>query len=53
MQDGLSVSLNLPVQFPSKPSFHRKTPVVTVMEKWGLETPVRDEEIHMNSQSGE
>jgi hypothetical protein len=52
VKDGLSVSLNLPLQLPSKPSFHRKEPVVTIKEMWGVQTPVRDEEIHMNSQSG-
>ncbi|KAJ3768262.1 hypothetical protein FB446DRAFT_287921 [Lentinula raphanica] len=47
---GTTVSLNWPIQFPSKPLFRRKSPEVRMMPQ----TPriVRDDEIHINTQSG-
>ncbi|KAJ3915621.1 hypothetical protein F5877DRAFT_48234 [Lentinula edodes] len=47
---GTTVSLNWPLQFPSKPLFGRKSPEVNMILK--SFRVVRDDEIHINTQSG-
>ncbi|KAF9559510.1 hypothetical protein CPC08DRAFT_708803 [Agrocybe pediades] len=48
---GRTVSLNWPINFPDKPMFNRKTPEVKMIMKRENGMP-RDDEIHMNTQSG-
>ncbi|KDR82139.1 hypothetical protein GALMADRAFT_222020 [Galerina marginata CBS 339.88] len=48
---GRTVSLNWPINFPEKPLFNRKTPEIKMIIKREGGMP-RDDEIHMNSQSG-
>ncbi|KAK4705476.1 hypothetical protein P7C70_g728, partial [Phenoliferia sp. Uapishka_3] len=54
IRTGHFVSLNLPIQLPSKPSFHRQAPAVKLLPLHNdmnlVSVPVRDDEIHMNSQ---
>ncbi|KAJ3740319.1 hypothetical protein DFH05DRAFT_1405343 [Lentinula detonsa] len=47
---GTTVSLNWPLQFPSKPLFGRKNPEIKMIPK--APRVVRDDEIHINTQSG-
>jgi len=48
---GRAVSLNWPLNFPEKPMFGRKTPEVNMTLRQP-EALVRDDEIHINTQSG-
>lgn len=48
---GKSVSLNWPINFPEKPVFKRKSPEIKMIIKTQNGMP-RDDEIHINSQSG-
>ncbi|KAF5387168.1 hypothetical protein D9615_002095 [Tricholomella constricta] len=48
---GKAVSLNWPLNFPEKPMFGRKSPVVTMKHR-EAKYVVRDDEIHINTQSG-
>ncbi|KAK0493304.1 hypothetical protein EDD18DRAFT_1406232 [Armillaria luteobubalina] len=50
IKTGQTVSLNWPLNFPSKPMFRRRSPEILVIDKYGRAT--RDDEIHINSQSG-
>ncbi|KAI0062143.1 hypothetical protein BV25DRAFT_1916420 [Artomyces pyxidatus] len=50
IRTGKAISLNWPLNFPEKPLFGRRAPHIESMHVHG--TDVRDEEIHMNSQSG-
>ncbi|KAM0752198.1 hypothetical protein T439DRAFT_324268 [Meredithblackwellia eburnea MCA 4105] len=54
LKTGHFVSLNLPVQIPQKPSYHRLAPAVKLIALPGeyAPLPVRDDELHINSQSG-
>ncbi|KIJ98038.1 hypothetical protein K443DRAFT_681087 [Laccaria amethystina LaAM-08-1] len=52
IKTGRSVSLNWPINFPEKPMFGRKTPEVCAFAHLGADLPVRDDEIHINTQSG-
>ncbi|KAJ7061472.1 putative cyclase-domain-containing protein [Mycena amicta] len=47
---GKSVSLNWPLNFPEKPVFKRMAPEVNQIVR--MEVGVRDDEIHINTQSG-
>ncbi|KAF7314968.1 Serine/threonine protein kinase PRP4 [Mycena indigotica] len=47
---GTGVSLNWPLNFPEKPVFKRKAPEVNQIVR--LAVGIRDDEIHINSQSG-
>jgi len=49
---GRTVSLNWPINFPEKPLFKRKTPEIKMIIKREEQGMPRDDEIHMNSQSG-
>ncbi|KAK7036016.1 Serine/threonine protein kinase PRP4 [Favolaschia claudopus] len=49
---GKSVSLNWPLNFPEKPVFDRKTPEVNMKIRHPQEYGIRDDEIHINTQSG-
>lgn len=52
---GKSVSLNWPLNFPDKPMFGRQAPKMSVLNVGGkIATPemIRDDEIHINTQSG-
>lgn len=48
---GKMVSLNWPINFPEKPVYNRMPPEIKMMVKPGVGMP-RDDEIHINSQSG-
>ncbi|KAF8162656.1 hypothetical protein B0H34DRAFT_289049 [Crassisporium funariophilum] len=48
---GKTVSLNWPLNFPEKPMFNRKSPEINMIVKSANGMP-RDDEIHMNTQSG-
>ncbi|KIK51743.1 hypothetical protein GYMLUDRAFT_208428 [Collybiopsis luxurians FD-317 M1] len=48
---GITVSLNWPLNFPSKPLFGRKSPEINMMPAEHYRV-VRDDEIHINTQSG-
>ncbi|KAG7453189.1 uncharacterized protein BT62DRAFT_50419 [Guyanagaster necrorhizus] len=50
IKTGQTVSLNWPLNFPSKPMFHRRSPELLVIDNFDRAT--RDDEIHINSQSG-
>ncbi|TFK68628.1 hypothetical protein BDN72DRAFT_662460 [Pluteus cervinus] len=50
IKTGKAVSLNWPLNFPSKPVFGRKPPEVLMKSRHGKIT--RDDEIHINTQSG-
>ncbi|KII89473.1 hypothetical protein PLICRDRAFT_609462 [Plicaturopsis crispa FD-325 SS-3] len=52
IQTGKTISLNWPINFPSKPMFSRKEPQHTIIAKRGLEAAGRDDELHINTQSG-
>lgn len=52
IKTGRSVSLNWPINFPEKPMFGRKGPEVCALANHGADLPLRDDEIHMNTQSG-
>ncbi|KAL8292668.1 hypothetical protein RQP46_001280 [Phenoliferia psychrophenolica] len=53
VQSGTYVSLSLPVQIPGKPSFNRKAPSVKLITRRPDDSiPARDDEIHLNTQSG-
>ncbi|KAL8276419.1 hypothetical protein RQP46_011171 [Phenoliferia psychrophenolica] len=53
LRTGEFVSLNLPIQMPAKPCFHRKEPDVQLVALPTMEhLPVRDDVLHINSQSG-
>ncbi|KAF7777723.1 hypothetical protein Agabi119p4_3795 [Agaricus bisporus var. burnettii] len=52
IRNGKSVSLNWPVNFPSKPMFNRKTPEVKMISRTPAAMMPRDDEIHINTQSG-
>ncbi|KAF8186407.1 hypothetical protein BJ912DRAFT_1022801 [Pholiota molesta] len=47
----VTVSLNWPLNFPEKPMFNRKTPEITQILKISKYPALRDDIIHMNSQS--
>ncbi|KAG2049483.1 hypothetical protein BDR06DRAFT_1012137 [Suillus hirtellus] len=49
---GRTVSLNWPIHFPSRPVFERKIPSITTFAKHGPTIPIRDDVIHINTQSG-
>ncbi|KAG2108020.1 uncharacterized protein F5147DRAFT_180356 [Suillus discolor] len=49
---GRTVSLNWPIHFPSRPVFERKIPSITTFAKYGPTIPIRDDVIHINTQSG-
>ncbi|KAJ7684314.1 putative cyclase-domain-containing protein [Mycena polygramma] len=49
---GKSVSLNWPLNFPEKPMFERKSPEIDMKLREPTVYGVRDDEIHMNTQSG-
>ncbi|KAG6872691.1 hypothetical protein C0995_007573 [Termitomyces sp. Mi166 len=49
---GHAISLNWPLNFPEKPVFKRKTPEVKTKLREGGKHVVRDDEIHINTQSG-
>ncbi|KAJ6567081.1 putative cyclase-domain-containing protein [Mycena capillaripes] len=49
---GKSVSLNWPLNFPEKPMFERKTPEIHMKLREPETSGVRDDEIHINTQSG-
>ncbi|KAJ7268956.1 putative cyclase-domain-containing protein [Mycena rebaudengoi] len=48
---GKTVSLNWPLNFPAKPMFGRKSPEINMMHR-NPAGVVRDDEIHINTQSG-
>ncbi|KAF9056898.1 hypothetical protein BDP27DRAFT_627992 [Rhodocollybia butyracea] len=50
IRTGITVSLNWPLNFPSKPLFGRKNPEINMIHK--APRVVRDDEIHINTQSG-
>lgn len=52
IKTGRSVSLNWPINFPEKPMFGRKGPEVCALANHGADLPLRDDEIHVNTQSG-
>jgi len=52
IKTGRSVSLNWPLNFPDKPMFERKTPEINMKLREPTTIGVRDDEIHMNTQSG-
>ncbi|KAJ7119130.1 putative cyclase-domain-containing protein [Mycena epipterygia] len=52
IKTGKSVSLNWPLNFPEKPMFQRKTPEVNMTIREPEVYGVRDDEIHINTQSG-
>jgi len=52
IRSGRTVSLNWPIHFPSRPAFERKIPSITTFFKYSSSIPVRDDEIHINTQSG-
>ncbi|KAF5351475.1 hypothetical protein D9757_012874 [Collybiopsis confluens] len=47
---GITISLNWPLNFPSKPLFGRKSPEINMLPR--PNRVVRDDEIHINTQSG-
>ncbi|KAJ7041919.1 putative cyclase-domain-containing protein [Mycena alexandri] len=49
---GKSVSLNWPLNFPEKPMFERKSPEINMKLREPQIYGVRDDEIHINTQSG-
>ncbi|KAG8217154.1 hypothetical protein J3R82DRAFT_5213 [Butyriboletus roseoflavus] len=49
---GRAVSLNWPIHFPSRPVFGRKIPSITTFVKDSHSIPIRDDVIHINTQSG-
>ncbi|KAJ8595833.1 hypothetical protein M405DRAFT_782599 [Rhizopogon salebrosus TDB-379] len=49
---GRTVSLNWPIHFPSRPVFGRQVPSITTFKKGGPTIPIRDDIIHINTQSG-
>ncbi|KAG0701584.1 hypothetical protein DFH29DRAFT_1000119 [Suillus ampliporus] len=49
---GRTVALNWPIHFPSRPVFGRKIPSITTYNKAGPTIPIRDDVIHINTQSG-
>ncbi|KAF7298292.1 Serine/threonine protein kinase PRP4 [Mycena kentingensis (nom. inval.)] len=49
---GRSVGLNWPLNFPEKPMFARKAPEINMTVREPREIGVRDDEIHINTQSG-
>jgi len=49
---GKSASLNWPLNFPEKPMFERKSPEINMKLREPQIYGVRDDEIHMNTQSG-
>ncbi|KAJ7490914.1 putative cyclase-domain-containing protein [Mycena latifolia] len=52
IRSGRSVSLNWPLNFPDKPMFERKTPEIDMTLREPATLGVRDDEIHINTQSG-
>ncbi|KAF7353897.1 Serine/threonine protein kinase PRP4 [Mycena venus] len=52
IKTGKSVSLNWPLNFPAKPLFERKSPEINMKLRMPESSGVRDDEIHMNTQSG-
>jgi len=52
IKTGRSVCLNWPINFPSKPMFHRKSPEHKIIPFANPDVPVNDEELHLNTQSG-
>ncbi|KAH7911110.1 hypothetical protein BJ138DRAFT_1007287 [Hygrophoropsis aurantiaca] len=52
IRTGKTVSLNWPLHFPSRPVFGRKIPSITTFKKDGPTIPIRDDVIHINTQSG-
>ncbi|KAF9228973.1 hypothetical protein BS17DRAFT_841318 [Gyrodon lividus] len=52
IRTGKTVSLNWPIHFPSRPVFGRKIPYITTFNKYNPSVPVRDDVIHINTQSG-
>lgn len=52
IKTGKCVSLNWPIQYPANPMFGRKHADVHMMQKEGTQKMVRDEELHINTQSG-
>ncbi|KAF9239090.1 hypothetical protein BU15DRAFT_74780 [Melanogaster broomeanus] len=52
MRTGKTVSLNWPIHFPSRPVFGRKIPTITTFVKGSPSVPIRDDVIHINTQSG-
>ncbi|KAG5735472.1 hypothetical protein E4T56_gene12858 [Termitomyces sp. T112] len=49
---GHAISLNWPLNFPEKPLFNRKTPEIKTKLREEKFRVVRDDEIHINTQSG-
>ncbi|CAK5263952.1 unnamed protein product [Mycena citricolor] len=54
IRSGKCISLNWPLNFPDKPAFHRRTPEIkmTRMTEPAHFHGIRDDEIHINTQSG-
>lgn len=52
IQTGRAVSLNWPLNFPDKPVFDRKAPEVDMTIRTPAHEGIRDDEIHINTQSG-
>ncbi|KAJ7237737.1 putative cyclase-domain-containing protein [Mycena haematopus] len=52
IKTGKSVSLNWPLNFPEKPMFERKSPEINMTIREPQIYGVRDDEIHINTQSG-
>ncbi|EGN96451.1 hypothetical protein SERLA73DRAFT_186187 [Serpula lacrymans var. lacrymans S7.3] len=52
VRTGRTVCLNWPIHFPSRPLFGRKIPSITTYAKNGPDVPIRDDVIHINTQSG-
>lgn len=52
IKSGKTVCLNWPIHFPSRPVFGRKVPEITTYKKYEDNIPVRDDVIHINTQSG-
>ncbi|KIJ12575.1 hypothetical protein PAXINDRAFT_82631 [Paxillus involutus ATCC 200175] len=52
IRTGKTVLLNWPIHFPSRPAFGRKVPSITTFHKYDSSIPVRDDVIHINTQSG-
>ncbi|KAL4065068.1 hypothetical protein J3A83DRAFT_4435575 [Scleroderma citrinum] len=52
IRTGRTVCLNWPLQFPSRPAFGRKIPSILTFAKDNPGLPIRDDVIHINTQSG-
>jgi len=52
VRSGRAVSLNWPIHFPFRPAFGRQVPSIKTFVKDSPSIPIRDDVIHINTQSG-